>query len=55
MKAYGVWKEKSMYGKTYMGISRESFLIDEEGNLMKHYEKVKPEAHVEEVLRDVKA
>jgi len=55
VKAYGVWKEKSMYGKTYMGISRESFLIDEEGNLMKHYEKVKPEEHVEEVLRDVEA
>ena len=55
VKAYGVWKEKSMYGKTYMGISRESFLIDEEGNLVKHYEKVKPEEHVEEVLRDVEA
>ena len=55
VEAYGVWKEKSMFGKTYMGISRKSFLIDEEGNIVKHYENVKPEEHVEEVLTDISA
>ncbi|PIR75583.1 MAG: thioredoxin-dependent thiol peroxidase [Candidatus Magasanikbacteria bacterium CG10_big_fil_rev_8_21_14_0_10_43_9] len=54
VEAYNVLKEKSMFGKTYMGVSRESFLIDEEGNIAKHYEKVKPAEHVEEVLEDVK-
>ncbi|PIR76552.1 MAG: thioredoxin-dependent thiol peroxidase [Candidatus Magasanikbacteria bacterium CG10_big_fil_rev_8_21_14_0_10_42_10] len=53
VEAYGVLKEKSMFGKTYLGISRESFLIDEDGNLVKHYDNVKPETHVEEVLADV--
>jgi len=53
IKAYDVWKERSMYGKKFMGVSRESFLIDEDGNIVKHYEKVKPAAHVEEVLEDV--
>lgn len=51
---YGVWKEKSMFGKKYMGISRESFLIDPEGNIAKHYEKVTPAVHAEEVLADLK-
>ncbi len=53
VEAYGVWKEKSMYGKKYMGIMRESFLIDPHGKILKHYEKVKPETHVEEVLDDM--
>jgi len=52
-KAYGVWMEKSMYGKTYMGIQRDSFLIDENGEIVKHYEKVKPEEHVAEILMDL--
>lgn len=52
-QAYGVWKEKSMYGKKYMGTQRDSFLIDEEGNLIKHYVKVKPATHVDEVLTDL--
>lgn len=51
---YGVWKEKSMMGKTFMGISRESFLIDPEGIIIKHYEKVTPAEHAEEVIEDVK-
>ncbi|PIR55221.1 thioredoxin-dependent thiol peroxidase [Candidatus Peregrinibacteria bacterium CG10_big_fil_rev_8_21_14_0_10_36_19] len=51
--AYGVWVEKSMYGKKYMGIQRESFLIDENGEIIKHYEKVKPEEHVAEILADL--
>lgn len=52
-QAYGVWKEKSMYGRKYMGTQRDSFLIDEEGNLVKHYVKVKPATHVDEVLADL--
>jgi peroxiredoxin Q/BCP len=52
---YGVWKEKSFMGKKYMGVSRESFLIDRNGIVVKHYDKVKPAGHAEEVLRDVKA
>lgn len=51
---YGVWQEKSMFGKKYMGISRESFLIDKKGVIVKHYEKVKPAGHAQEVLDDVK-
>ncbi len=50
---YGVWVEKSMYGKKYMGIQRDSFLIDENGVVVKHYEKVKPEVHVDEVMKDL--
>lgn len=49
-ESYGVWKEKSMFGKKYMGISRESFLINEEGIIEKHWEKVKPAKHPQEVL-----
>jgi len=55
IRAYGVEKEKSMFGKKYMGISRESFLIDPEGKIIKHYEDVKPAEHAKEVLVDVKA
>lgn len=53
VNAYGVWVEKSMYGKKYMGVQRDTFLIDENGVLIKHYEKVKPENHIEEVLVDL--
>jgi peroxiredoxin Q/BCP len=49
-EAYGVWKEKSMFGKKYMGISRESFLINEQGIIIKHWEKVSPAQHPQEVL-----
>lgn len=51
---YGVWVEKSMYGKTYMGIRRDSFLINEEGVVVKHYIKVSPSEHVDEVIKDVR-
>lgn len=53
VNAYGVWVEKSMYGRKYMGIARESFLIDEDGVVVKHYEKVKPKTHVDDVLKDL--
>jgi peroxiredoxin Q/BCP len=51
---YGVWVEKSIYGKTYMGIQRDSFLIDREGKIIKHYVKVSPADHPTEVIKDVK-
>jgi peroxiredoxin Q/BCP len=47
---YGVWVEKSMYGKTYMGIERSTFVIDADGTLAKVMRKVKPETHADDVL-----
>ncbi len=51
---YGVWQEKSMYGRKYMGTVRDSFLINPEGKIAKIYHKVKPEQHATEVLADIK-
>jgi peroxiredoxin Q/BCP len=48
---FGVWKEKSMYGKTYMGIERSTFIIDEKGLVIKEWRKVKVPGHVNEVLQ----
>ena len=48
--AYEVWKEKSMYGKKYMGIERTTFIIDAAGNIAKIFAKVKPEGHAAQVL-----
>jgi peroxiredoxin Q/BCP len=48
-EAYGVWKEKRMYGNTYMGIERSTFLIDEEGVIQEAWRKVKPKGHAEMV------
>ncbi len=50
-EAYGVWKEKSMYGKKYMGIERTTFLIGKDGRIRKIFSKVKPEGHAEEVFQ----
>ena len=50
---YGVWVEKSMYGKKYMGIERSTFIIDEKGNLVKEYRKVKAASHVGDLLKDL--
>jgi peroxiredoxin Q/BCP len=47
---YGVWGEKSMYGKKYMGVFRTTFIIDEKGKIAHAFEKVKPEGHDQEVL-----
>ena len=49
-EAYGVWKEKSMYGKKYMGIERTTFVISSDGKIKKIFPKVKVEGHAEEVL-----
>ena len=47
---YGVWVEKSMYGKTYMGVERSTFVIAADGTLAKVMRKVKPETHADDVL-----
>jgi len=47
---YGVWKEKKMYGKTYFGIERSTFIIDENGKLSEEFRKVKVNGHVEAVF-----
>ena len=52
---YGVWVEKSMYGKKYMGIERATYLIDGKGILRGIWRKVKVDGHVDEVLKAVKA
>ncbi len=52
---YGVWKEKSMYGKTYMGIERSTFVIDGEGAIRHVFRKVKAAGHAAQMLDTVKA
>lgn len=47
--AYGVWKEKSMYGRTFWGVERSTFLIDEEGRVVRVWRKVKAEGHASAV------
>lgn len=51
---YGVWKEKSMYGKTYMGIERSTFLIGENGKIEAIWRKVKVPSHVDEIIDIIK-
>ena len=53
-EAFGVLKEKNMYGRKTMGIERTSFLIDAQGRIAKIFPKVKPEGHAEEVLAALK-
>lgn len=50
VEKYGVWVEKSMYGKKYMGIERKTFLIDENGKITKIFDKVDVKNHADEVL-----
>jgi len=54
LKAFDVWKEKSMYGRTYLGIERSTFLIDPEGKIIKEWRKVKVTNHVKEVLESLR-
>lgn len=49
-ESYGVWAEKSMYGKKYFGVLRTTFVIDGDGTILKVYDKVKPENHAAEIL-----
>lgn len=51
LNAYGVWKKKSYMGKFYMGIERTTFIIDEQGKIIRIFPKVKVDGHVEEILR----
>ncbi|MCJ8159574.1 peroxiredoxin [Sphingomonas sp. LaA6.9] len=54
-EAFGTWVEKSMYGRTYMGIERATFLIDAAGRIARIWRKVKVKGHAEEVLTAVRA
>ncbi len=47
---FGVWKEKSMYGRKYMGIERSTFVIDSQGNIEKEWRKVKVKGHVDDII-----
>lgn len=50
---YGVWQEKSMYGRKYMGVVRTTFIIDEKGKIKKIYDKVRVPGHIEEILKEI--
>lgn len=52
-EAYGVWVEKSMYGKKYMGIQRSTFVVGPDGRIEHVWEKVTPEDHAQEVLKQI--
>tara|TARA_R110002020_G_scaffold34066_12_gene103538 strand:+ start:5357 stop:5824 length:468 start_codon:yes stop_codon:yes gene_type:complete len=55
LEAYGVWKEKSMYGRKYMGVERSTFLIDADGKIARIWRKVKVAEHARQVLEAVQA
>ena len=55
IEAYGVWAEKKMYGKTYMGVERSTFLIGKDGKIAKAWRKVKVPGHAEAVLEAVRS
>ncbi|MBL0947702.1 thioredoxin-dependent thiol peroxidase [Brevundimonas sp.] len=50
-EAFGTWVEKSMYGRTYMGIERATFLVDAQGVIRRHWPRVKVKGHADEVLQ----
>lgn len=52
LEDYGVWREKSMYGRKYMGVVRTTFVIDEKGKIEKIFEKVKVDGHIDEILKE---
>lgn len=53
LNAYGVWGEKSLYGRKYMGIYRVTYVIDEKGKIAAVWPKVKPEGHAREILEAI--
>jgi peroxiredoxin Q/BCP len=55
MKKYGVWKEKSMYGKKYMGTERTTFIINEKGIIESVFNKVKVNEHIQELINSINA
>lgn len=52
MEAYGVWGEKKMYGKSFMGVNRTTFIIDEKGKIEKLFKKVNTKSHVDQILAE---
>jgi len=54
VQKYGIWQEKKLYGKTFMGIVRTTFIIDKAGTIQKIFPKVKVKNHIEEVLSELK-
>ena len=55
LEAYGVWVQKTMYGRKYMGVVRSTFLIDREGRIARVWRKVKVPGHAQEVLEEARA
>lgn len=55
IEALGLWVEKTLYGRKYMGVARTTFLLDSEGRVRRIWEKVNPEGHAEEVLSALSA
>ena len=55
LELYGVWKKKSLYGRTFMGTERTTFLIDKKGGVVKVYRKVKAKGHAQTCLLDLRA
>jgi len=54
VQKYGIWQEKKLYGKTFMGIVRTTFIIDKAGTIQRIFPKVKVKNHIEEVLSELK-
>ncbi len=54
-EAYGVWKEKNLYGRSFLGIERTTFIIDERGRIAKVFPRVKVEGHTDQVLATLKS
>ncbi len=52
-KKFGVWGKKNMYGRTYYGVIRSTFMIDENGKVAKAYRRVKVDGHLEQILKDL--
>ena len=53
-RKYGVWGKKNMYGRTFYGIIRSTFLIDESGTVAKQYRRVRVDTHLDQILQDLK-
>jgi peroxiredoxin Q/BCP len=55
IKKYGAWGEKSMFGKKYFGIKRNTVLIDPKGNIFKEYMGVNPAGHIKDIYKDLES
>ncbi|OCN04473.1 peroxiredoxin [Erysipelotrichaceae bacterium MTC7] len=55
IEQYGVWVEKNMYGKKYMGVARATFVIDEQGTIIKVYKRANPQKNAEEIVEYLKS